>query len=226
MGLIHHDRRLAAHDIQQNLNAPLGVEPLQHAQELREGTGDHAHGLPRFEAAIEPHQAQFVDARQQSFDHARRDRHRALMRADQPRHAKSPIDRAPTIPLGIEDDENISGKDWRDHFAQTARMANRLVKARQEAPKALGAKVKAGQLFAVATRSARRTNARRRAMGTRNPLTARHGPIQHPRSAYPWRRRPSAYKALGIDRDPVNTSSMPVRNLTPPQPFTPSPGNT
>jgi hypothetical protein len=118
MGLIHHDRRLAAHDIQQNLNASLVVEPRQHAQGLREGTGEHAHRLPRFEAAIEPHQAQFVYARQQSFDHARRNRHRTLLRADQPRHAKSPVDRAPTIPLGIEDDENISGKDWGNHFAQ------------------------------------------------------------------------------------------------------------
>ena len=30
MGRIHHDRRLAAHDIPQNLHASLGVKPLQH----------------------------------------------------------------------------------------------------------------------------------------------------------------------------------------------------
>jgi hypothetical protein len=42
MGLIDHDRRPAAHDIQPKLNAPPGVKPLQRAQNLREGTGDHA----------------------------------------------------------------------------------------------------------------------------------------------------------------------------------------
>ncbi|MGD1038640.1 MAG: hypothetical protein ABR878_15995 [Roseiarcus sp.] len=150
MGPIHRNRRLATHDIQQNLNAPLSVEPLQHAQDPSKGAGDYAHGLPGLQTVVEPHQARLVEAPQQSFDDARRNRRRALMRADEPRHAKSPVDRAPTIPLGMEDDENISRKDRRDHFAQLACMTNRLVKARQEGPKALGAKVKAGHLFAMA----------------------------------------------------------------------------
>ena len=67
MGLVLYDRCQAAHDSQQNLNAPLGGEPLQHTQDPGEGTDDHAHGLPRFEVAIKPHQAQFVDARQQKL---------------------------------------------------------------------------------------------------------------------------------------------------------------
>jgi hypothetical protein len=46
MGLVLYDRCLAAHDSQQNLSAPLGGEPLQHTQDLGEGTGDHASGCP------------------------------------------------------------------------------------------------------------------------------------------------------------------------------------
>jgi hypothetical protein len=146
-GALHRHGHCPAHNLQQNSHASVPVEALKHSHLLRKWASHHAHALTRPEAAVETHEARFVEAGNQRLHNSRRDRNRSTVGAQETSHPKGPVDMTPAASLEVEPYEDVAWENRRNCFAELAGMPNGLMKARQKDPKILRRQVKGSQIF-------------------------------------------------------------------------------
>ena len=124
----------------------------RHAKATHKGTCHNPHGLPERGVGAENDAAGRVDRSDQGLDNVAGNRYGPFQRGEQPGNPHRAMDRMPSIPFRVEDDEDVTRKDGSHDLAFFPRVTNRSTKLWEERTETLRPKVECGNLFPVVQR--------------------------------------------------------------------------
>ena len=123
---LQHSDDFAAHDFQQNPRAAPVVHTQHFADETHKGTIDNTDALARDQIPAELTVAMVIDVIQERLNNANRRRSRPLIGGQKSRNADRAIDAALAMPIRVEANEEITGKDGGPDFPVPPRMPDSL----------------------------------------------------------------------------------------------------